>query len=274
MSAAAKMTSARKLVPSRRSTQPASGEQVMSANQSTVEYRTLPEHDGYRVGSDGSVWSCWQKFGILGKGGAFSIKTSQWKRLSGSLNQDGYLRVKIKTASGSRIERLVHQLVLFAFVGPRPAGCESCHNNGIKTDNRRENLRWGTPSENQQDAVRHGTRKTGITSAGLDFIRKWNAAETLSAFCAKTGKTRRRAVSLASSYRCQGHHLKLHRRGQPRVALVGERFGKWVVLSIRGCYRLCRCDCGQTRLVCASSLRTGVSKSCSCSRKRTNARGR
>src|SRR5262249_12949164 len=31
------------------------------------------------------------------------------------------------------------------------------HLNGIRTDNRPENLAWGTKSENMQDAVRHGT---------------------------------------------------------------------------------------------------------------------
>lgn len=51
----------------------------------------------------------------------------------------------------------IHQLVLDAFVGPRPPGADSCHNNGNRYDNRLENLRYDSRSENALDRVRHGT---------------------------------------------------------------------------------------------------------------------
>jgi len=51
----------------------------------------------------------------------------------------------------------VHCLVLTAFRGARPRGMVGCHNNGNVSDNRLENLRWDTPSENMHDEVRHGT---------------------------------------------------------------------------------------------------------------------
>ncbi|MGO1563156.1 MAG: HNH endonuclease signature motif containing protein [Actinomycetaceae bacterium] len=53
--------------------------------------------------------------------------------------------------------RLVHRLVLEAFIGPCPEGMEACHNNGNRTDNRLENLRWDTRLANAHDAIRHGT---------------------------------------------------------------------------------------------------------------------
>lgn len=52
--------------------------------------------------------------------------------------------------------RAVHALVLEAFVGPRPAGMHGLHWNDVPNDNRLENLRWGTPSENKYDEVRNG----------------------------------------------------------------------------------------------------------------------
>lgn len=55
--------------------------------------------------------------------------------------------------------RQVHQLVLEAFIGARPAKMEACHNNGDKTDNRLINLRWDTRSQNIRDRVRHGTHQ-------------------------------------------------------------------------------------------------------------------
>ena len=48
----------------------------------------------------------------------------------------------------------VHRLVLAAFVGPCPPGMECNHLNGIKTDNRVENLEWVTRSENNLHAYR------------------------------------------------------------------------------------------------------------------------
>lgn len=50
----------------------------------------------------------------------------------------------------------VHHLVLEAFVGPRPEGLECCHADGDFTNNRLENLRWDTSTENNLDQVRHG----------------------------------------------------------------------------------------------------------------------
>lgn len=58
--------------------------------------------------------------------------------------------------NGKRSQRKVHHLVLEAFVGPRPDGLECRHLNDDHTDNRLENLRWGTSSENKHDLVRNG----------------------------------------------------------------------------------------------------------------------
>lgn len=61
--------------------------------------------------------------------------------------------------------KLVHRLVLEAFVGPCPKGLETLHGNGVRTDNRLSNLRWGTSSENEDDKRRHGTSSQGTGNA-------------------------------------------------------------------------------------------------------------
>jgi hypothetical protein len=66
-----------------------------------------------------------------------------------------------KVVSIAGMNRYVHALVLEAFVGPRPEGFDACHNNGNKTDNRLENLRWDTKSANSLDKRRHGTMLRG-----------------------------------------------------------------------------------------------------------------
>ena len=50
----------------------------------------------------------------------------------------------------------VHRLVLEAFVGEAPPGTHGCHWNDDPEDNRLENLRWGTSSDNALDRVRNG----------------------------------------------------------------------------------------------------------------------
>ncbi len=50
----------------------------------------------------------------------------------------------------------VHQLVLMAFVGPKPPGAMGCHWDDDYTNNRIENLRWGSNTDNMQDSLRNG----------------------------------------------------------------------------------------------------------------------
>jgi hypothetical protein len=59
---------------------------------------------------------------------------------------------------GKHNTRLVHVLVLEAFVGPRPIGYEACHGLGGVSDNSLLNLRWDTRSSNNLDAVCWGKR--------------------------------------------------------------------------------------------------------------------
>jgi hypothetical protein len=55
----------------------------------------------------------------------------------------------------------VHRAVLSAFVGPGAPGLYARHLNGDREDNRLENLAWGTPSDNTEDARGHGTLPVG-----------------------------------------------------------------------------------------------------------------
>jgi len=70
-------------------------------------------------------------------------------------NKKGY-RVVTFTRPGVRKSYPVHRLVAEAFIGELPQGWHTMHINGDNTDNRAVNLRYGTPSENELDKVRHG----------------------------------------------------------------------------------------------------------------------
>jgi len=51
----------------------------------------------------------------------------------------------------------VHELVLLTYVGPRPDGMLIRHLDGDPSNNRLDNLKYGSPAENYQDQVEHGT---------------------------------------------------------------------------------------------------------------------
>lgn len=92
----------------------------------------------------------------------------------------------------------VHQLVLTAFVGPRPDGMEGCHGNGNGSDNRLSNLRWDTHKSNGEDMVRHGTSVKGdrngsarLTRDDIGAIRlRCSAGENQGAIADKYGVSR------------------------------------------------------------------------------------
>ena len=108
-------------------------------------WKDVPGYEGaYQVSDKGRVKSFRRcKEGVLLSPG----------RMSG-----GHLSV----ALGRNKSRCVHELVLSAFVSPRPLGYECLHKNGNHTDNRVENLRWGTRSENLQDKTLHNKNKLKV----------------------------------------------------------------------------------------------------------------
>lgn len=70
----------------------------------------------------------------------------------------------------------VHSVVLEAFVGPRPNGKVARHIDGNSSNNRVENLTWGTQKENIADKNTHGTQTRGATH-GLSKVSELDVLE-------------------------------------------------------------------------------------------------
>jgi hypothetical protein len=143
------------------------------SDQSTtpVEYRSLDflGYPGYRVGDDGSVWR-------MCTGRRLRGIWRQLKPIPVGRPRRQYRNVAL-TSKNRHCS--IHRLVLMAFVGPCPPGCQTRHKNGNSADNRLVNLAWGTPKENCADKILHGTSQCGerggrakLTEADVREIRR------------------------------------------------------------------------------------------------------
>lgn len=83
------------------------------------------------------------------------------RRHRGRLLHPGWTGTHLTVALGKGNSRLVHHLVLEAFIGPRPPNMEGCHDDDDGANNRLANLTWGTRSKNMFDAIRNGRRRIG-----------------------------------------------------------------------------------------------------------------
>jgi hypothetical protein len=105
------------------------------------EWRTVIGHPLYMVSDFGRVYS----------------HRSQ-KYLRPGIASNGYPTVRLN----GKKTRTVHSLVIEAFIGPRPDKMEVRHKDGNRRNFVLNNLCYGTPSENQADAYRHGSRNAAL----------------------------------------------------------------------------------------------------------------
>jgi len=135
----------------------------------------VPGYPRYRVLSSGSIW--------YRRGNRMNDSLGPWRRRRTYRDPGGYLCISLTKgdhcSGGAKRTFCVHTLILLAFVGPRPVGKQCRHLDGDTTNNRLENLSWGTCEEQHADKWRHGTAPVGsrrnqakLTEADVVEIRR------------------------------------------------------------------------------------------------------
>jgi hypothetical protein len=117
----------------------------------------------------------WKKIGCLGAKYEVSntgkirrvyVTSDRFTILRTNLSNTGYLRVAVTVSKGYSKNISVHREVAKAFIDNPESKPVVNHINGIKTDNRAENLEWATLSENSLHAVKYGLMKPNSPQLG------------------------------------------------------------------------------------------------------------
>ncbi len=117
-------------------------------------WKKIHNYPGYEVSNLGRVRS-FRRLGAARNLHGFKLEPHFLRQ-----NNNKYKMVVLCNDQG-KAPFLVHRLVLTAFVGDPEPGKQCGHRNGIRYDNRLENLAWITCSENQNDRKLHGTLPFG-----------------------------------------------------------------------------------------------------------------
>jgi hypothetical protein len=130
-------------------------------------------NDDYMAGDDGQIYSRKSYKGFGRK------QLVDWYPLAGHISNRGYLTITLCHES-KKVTKSIHRLVCMAFHGmPEPKSLLVRHLDGDQTNNKPDNLTWGTQVENWHDRRSHDTAAPGerhhmsrLTDIERDHI-KW-----------------------------------------------------------------------------------------------------
>lgn len=155
----------------------------------------------HKVDVEGNVFSRLVQFSRKGHQGILTDFSSKWRQLRPTTTVKGYLQVSIHRKS-VRLNRLIAQNFI-----PNPNRYRECqHRDGIKKNNRVENLKWGQPKENALDRHNHGRTSRGshrpqskLTEDSVREIRTLRKNMTLNCIAEKFGVSKKLILLV-----CQG----------------------------------------------------------------------
>lgn len=151
------------------------------------EWRPIPGYEGlYEVSDQGRVKSVERRVPFVNRWGQeITRRVPECIREVSVHPNGGHLYLTLHNRK--RRQHFVHNLVLLAFVGPRPDDKpETRHLDGDPTNNRLENLRYGTSKENADDQRAHGTHR----NARKDHCKNGHPFDAENTYARPDGKGR------------------------------------------------------------------------------------
>ena len=137
--------------------------------------------------------------------------------IAGSKLRNGYIGFSVRTG-GKKRSTTVHALVAEAFHGERQHGMEVNHKNGMKDDNRPENLEWVTHHENMRHSYavlgNKGRPKTRKPPPQLPDLRRRLIVEDFD-----TGEVKRTVIDMHATPRIDSYRVVID--GKPQAGRLG-----------------------------------------------------
>lgn len=136
-------------------------------------WKDIPEHSGYQISNLGNARSCHKNRNQWNRAIEF---TETWRSISSVKGRNKpycVLTLYTNDTPSRLVHHVVHKLVWNLFVGAVPSGYQIDHINGDPSDNRINNLRLATNSQNHMNQKpRDGRRFKGIETRGNKFIAR------------------------------------------------------------------------------------------------------
>lgn len=150
-------------------------------------------------------------------------QTFRGRILSPAPSHGGYLGYVLKIQG--HFKRLyIHQMMLEAFVGPRPSGMQARHLDGDNQHNHLANLAWGTKLENEHDKLLHGTDQKSIAGT---ICKRGHLLRAPNRLVKKPGASQGqcRACSNAHSY------VRYHKLLKSDLPAIADRYYERIMSS-------------------------------------------
>jgi hypothetical protein len=150
-------------------------------NLNGEEWLEYPNNKNYLISNKGRIQA---RFTLL------NPKTNRW----------GYKSIKICSKASNR-EHCLHKLVAETFIPNKNNKPQVNHINGIKTDNRVENLEWCTVKENVQHAYITGLKKGKKKVSEEKILKTLNSNKTINEMAIELGYTKGHINKLKRIYK-------------------------------------------------------------------------
>lgn len=118
----------------------------------------------YMVSSLGNVKSKDREVKIHRKNGKIFTRINKGKILKQGTNNRGYKKYELYDREGNVKTLLIHRLIALTFIPKVEGKNQVNHKNGIKNDNRIENLEWVNQEENMKHSYDMNIRKPPVIS--------------------------------------------------------------------------------------------------------------